>query len=268
MLDYKNANLPLWNEITPVHARSPMYDLAGFKAGKSSLHPIEIEEMGNVAGKSLLHLQCHFGMDTLSWARLGASATGVDFSDQAIALAQSLSQELGVDTRFICSNIYDLPENLSGQFDIIYTGGGAINWLPDIARWGQIIGHFLKPGGTFYIREGHPFLLIFENDKNTTTYRVGYRYFQGPEPLKFEPDGDYADPTFIANHPSYEWIHSLSSIINALIQAGLRLEFLHEFDTCGWQFFPFMQQGADGLWRLPEGYIPLPMTFSLKARKE
>ena len=267
MQDYKNANLPLWNEITPVHARSAMYDLEGFKAGKSSLHPVEVEEMGDVAGKTLLHLQCHFGMDTLSWARLGARVTGVDFSDQAIALARSLSQELGIDARFVCSNIYDLPEYLSGQFDIIYTGGGAINWLQDLARWGEIIAHYLKPGGTFSIREGHPFMQTFANALDVNTYRVAYRYFQGPEPLRFEPDGDYADPTYIGTHPSYEWIHSLSSIINALTNAGLRVEFLHEFDTCGWQMIPAMQQGADGLWRLPEGYIPLPITFSLKATK-
>jgi SAM-dependent methyltransferase len=267
MQDYKNANLALWNEVTPVHARSAFYDLEGFKRGKSSLRPLEIEELGDVAGKSLLHLQCHFGMDTLSWARLGASVTGVDFSDVAIGLAQSLSQELGLDARFVCCNIYDLPEHLAGQFDIVYTGIGAICWLPDLPRWAEIIAQYLKPGGTFYIYDGHPFTAMFENERHTTTYRVAYPYFQGPEPLRFEPDGDYADPSFVGTHTSYEWIHSLSTIINSLTRAGLRIEFLNEFAHCDWQFFPFMQQGPDGLWRVPEGYVPLPMMFSLKATK-
>ncbi|HEU5370711.1 MAG TPA: class I SAM-dependent methyltransferase [Ktedonobacterales bacterium] len=267
MQDYKNANLALWNEITPVHARSAFYDLDGFKRGKSTLRPFEIEELGVVAGKSLLHLQCHFGMDTLSWARLGASVTGVDFSDVAIALAQSLAEELGLDARFVCSNVYDLSENLSGQFDIVYTGIGAICWLQDLTRWAEIIAQCLKPGGTFYIYEGHPFTAMFENEQGTTTYRVAYPYFQGPEPLRFEPTGDYAEPGFVGTHTSYEWIHSISTIINALLRAGLRIEFLNEFAHCDWQFFPFMRQGADGLWRLPEGYIQLPMMFSLKATK-
>ncbi len=267
MQNYKNANLALWNEITPVHARSAFYDLDGFKRGKSTLRQLEIDELGEVAGKSLLHLQCHFGMDTMSWARLGASVTGVDFSDVAIDLAQSLAEELGLDARFVCSNVYDLPENLSGQFDIVYTGIGAICWLQDLTRWAEIIALFLKPGGTFYIYDGHPFTAMFENERDTTGYRVAYPYFQGPEPLRFEPDGDYAEPGFVGTHTSYEWIHSMSTIINALIRAGLRIEFLNEFAHCDWQFFPFMQQGADGLWRLPENYIQLPMMFSLKATR-
>lgn len=267
MQDYKNANRDLWNEITPVHARSAFYDLEGFKRGRSSLRQLEIEELGDVAGKSLLHLQCHFGMDTLSWARLGASVTGIDFSDVAIHLAESLAQELRLDARFVCSNVYDLPENLSGQFDIVYTGIGAICWLPDLQRWAEIIAQFLKPGGTFYLYEGHPVTAMFENERGTTTYHVAYPYFQGKEPQRFEPEGDYAEPGFIGSYTSYEWIHSLSTIINALTRVGLRIEFLNEFAHCDWPFFSFMQQGEDGLWRLPEGYIQLPMMFSLKATK-
>src|SRR5579859_1194418 len=194
MQDYMNANRALWDELTPIHARSAFYDVEGFKRGRISLMNIEREEVGDVAGKSLLHLQCHFGMDTLSWARLGASVTGVDFSEKAIALARSLSQELDIPARFLQANIYDLPEMLSEQFDLVYTSYGVLGWLPDIQGWGQVVAHFLKPGATFYIVEGHPFLMIFDDASGVTSYRMGLPYFQGPEPPLFEGNGDYGDP--------------------------------------------------------------------------
>ena len=268
MQDYMNGNRALWNEMTPIHARSAFYDVEGFKRGRITLGNIEREEVGDVSGKSLLHLQCHFGMDTLSWARLGANVTGADFSDEAIALARSLSQELDISARFIQANIYDLPDILDEQFDIVFTSQGALPWLPDIERWGQIVARYLKPGGTFYIIEGHPFVLLFDDAPGITTYQIGYRYFQGPEPLKFEGGGsDYADQSARLTHPSYEWIHSLGSIVTALSSAGLHLEFLHEFPFCAWQALPFLEEGADGWWRAPEGMIPIPMTFSIKATK-
>lgn len=266
MQDYMKANRALWNEMTPIHARSAFYDVEGFKRGRITLLNIEREELGDVSGKSLLHLQCHFGMDTMSWARLGAAVTGVDFSDEAIALARSLSQELGIEARFIQSNIYDLPDVLDEQFDVVFTSYGAIGWLPDLERWGQLIARYLKPGGTFYIVEGHPFLMVFDNDENNA-YRVGFPYFQGTEPLRFEGDGDYADRSAKLTHPSYEWIHSLGKIINVLTSAGLRVEFLHEFPVCAWQALPFLAEGTDGWWRAPEEMISIPMTFSLKATK-
>ncbi len=269
MQDYMNANRALWNEMTPIHARSAFYDVEGFKLGKITLGNIEREEVGDVTGKSLLHLQCHFGLDTLSWARLGATVTGVDFSDEAIALARSLSQELGFDARFIQSNMYELPDTLDEQFDIIFTSQGVLSWLPDIECWGQLIARYLKPGGMFYIAEGHPFLMIFEgDDTGTTTYQVSYHYFQGPEPIRFEGGGsDYADHTAVLTHPSYIWFHSLGTIVTALANAGLHIEFLHEFPVCAWKALPFLEQGTDGWWRAPEGMIPIPMTFSLKATK-
>src|SRR5436853_4157193 len=146
---FRRANRDRWNELAPLHARSAFYDVAGFKAGKTSLRPLELAEVGDVAGKALLHLQCHFGMDTLSWARLGAQVTGIDFSDKAIAIAQNLSQELNLDTTFICTELYNLPDVLdaAGAFDIIYTSYGAVGWLPDLQPWGSIIAHYLKPGG-------------------------------------------------------------------------------------------------------------------------
>ena len=154
-----------------------MYDVESFKAGKLSLHPLELEEVGDVSGKSLLHLQCHFGKDTLSWARLGATVTGADFSDEAIGYARELSKEIGVPATFVLSDILDLPNALTGQFDIVFTSFGAIYWLPDIWKWGQVVGHFLKPGGTFYIAEMHPTAYIFENTKEDHELRVTYPLF-------------------------------------------------------------------------------------------
>ena len=177
MDNYMKNNRAHWNEITPIHAQSDFYDLEGFKKGRSSmLYPIEIDEMGDVGGKSLLHLQCHFGMDTLSWARLGAKVTGVDFSDKAIELACSLSKELNIEANFVLSNIYDLPENLKGEFDIVYTSGGVLCWLHNLKRWAEIIAHFLKPGGFFYILEGHPFSCVFDDSSDATELKVKYGF--------------------------------------------------------------------------------------------
>jgi len=276
MDEYLKQNKELWNEITPIHAQSDFYDVEGFKNGRSSmLYPIEIEEMGDVSGKSLLHLQCHFGMDTLSWVRLGAKVTGVDFSDKAIDLARSLSKELGIEADFILSNIYDLPENLNGTFDIVYTSGGVLCWLPDLKRWAEIISHFLKPGGFFYILEGHPFSCVFDDSPDGTELKVRYSYFHTPEPTKWEPQCDYTspvkgslkwindDPDAVVTHGSYEWQHTLGDIINSLINAGLRIEYLHEFPGCCFDWFPFLKLEADGMWHAEGDKIPL--TFSLKA---
>src|SRR6266699_7088150 len=192
MDDYTKANLEWWNEAATVHSQGEGYDLATFKAGKTKLHPLELAEVGDVAGKRLLHLQCHFGMDTLSWARLGAKVTGIDFSDKAIAIAQSLSQELNLDATFICTDIHNLPDVLhtSAEFGIVFTSYGAIGWLPDLQPWGRIIGHYLKPGGFFYIAEGHPFMWLL--DEKSTDLKLRYPYFS-KEPIKDEEQGTYAE---------------------------------------------------------------------------
>ena len=150
MDNYINYNQDLWNELTPIHERSKFYDLEGFRSGKQSLKSIELDELGDVSGKSLLHLQCHFGVDTLSWARKGGIVTGIDFSDASINLAQSLSRELGIKASFFRANIYDLPDILKAEFDIVYTSYGVLAWLPDLKRWAEIIVHYLKRGGFFY----------------------------------------------------------------------------------------------------------------------
>jgi len=265
MDEYLEKNKELWNELTSIHAGSEFYDLENFKRGKCSLNTIELEEMGDVSDKSLLHLQCHFGMDTLSWARLGAKVTGVDFSDKAIALARSLSEELGIKADFICCNIYDLPQNLDGQFDIVFTSYGVLCWLPDLERWAEVITVFLKPGGTFYIVNGHPFCLVFDDSAGTTELKASHTYFPNPEPVKFEKTGDYAVSSTLLDNPSYEWTHSLGEIITALATAGLRIEYLHEFPVCCYQALPFMERDEKEWWRLPGDKIPL--LFSIKATK-
>jgi len=263
---YLKKNLDHWNEVTPIHARSPFYDLAGFKSGKTALRPIELEELGDVKGKSLLHLQCHFGMDTLSWARLGAKVTGVDFSGEAIPLARSLASEMGIDAAFIQSDIYDLPRVLDSKFDIVFTSYGVLCWLPDLTRWGQIIAGYLKKGGVFYIVEGHPIMNMFETGTENVGMEMNYSYFPGNCPTEWAPGYDYAEWNTKIIHGTCEWTHSLSEIQNALIDTGLRIVFLHEFPVCCYRAHPSLKQDAQGWWRL-EG-DRLPMTFSIKAVKD
>ena len=265
MLDEQvRVNRANWNERTPVHAVSELYDVEGFKAGRMTLRDLERREVGVVSGKTLLHLQCHFGMDTMSWARLGAKATGVDLSDVAIDLARSLNSELDLGVRFICSNIYDLPEALDEQFDIVFTSIGVLCWLPDLDGWAKVVANHLKPGGVFYIIDGHPAMSVFEESEEGKL-QLTYPYFhteflwEGGEP-------SYAGSEIIES-PVYEWHHSLGEIVTALIGAGLRIEFLHEFAFSSYHAFPMMKKGSDGLWRFPENNDSIPQLFSIRATK-
>jgi SAM-dependent methyltransferase len=265
---FLKANRDRWNELTAIHAPSAFYDVTAFRAGRCTLRPIEVEELGDVAGKSLLHLQCHFGLDTLSWARRGAQVTGVDFSEEAIALARSLGRELDIPAEFVCSDVYDLPKALTGAFDVVFTSYGVLCWLPDLHRWAAVAAHFLKPGGVLHLAEIHPFAMVLDDRTSGPELRVAYSYFHRPEPLRYEAQGTYADRSArVAHTTSFEWIHSLGDVVGAVIGAGLRVEFLHEFPygICG--ILPCMNQGPDGWWRLPEGDGTVPLLFSLKATK-
>jgi SAM-dependent methyltransferase len=265
MEDYIKANQELWDELTSIHELAESYDIVGFKSGKTTLRPIELRELGEVRGKSILHLQCHFGMDTMSWARLGARTTGVDYSQEAIVLARKLSAELNIKTDFLCCDIYDLPDILKEEFDIVFTSYGVLTWLPDLSRWAQTIEHFLKPGGVFYIVEGHPLLHVFDNSNKATDYKVEYSYFRQVEPTKWEPEGDYADKDARVGHPSYEWTFTLGDVVNSLIDAGLVIKFLHEFPLAAYQWSPFTEKVSKGLWHVKGDKVP--MTFSLMAAK-
>lgn len=266
------ANRRNWNERTPVHAASAFYDVAGFKAGRITLNDIERREVGPVAGKTLLHLQCHFGLDTMSWARLGATATGVDFSDAAIALARKLNAELRLGARFIRANVYDLPNVLREQFDVVYTATGVLCWLPDLKAWAALAARCVKPGGFLYLMDGHPFFAAMNSvarggSGGVADLRVHYPYFPAPRGLRF-PGGEvsYAGDAAIASE-SYEWAHSVEEILGAIQATGLRLAFFHEFPVSCHQAFPGMVRGQDGWWRFPERNDSLPQTFSLLARK-
>lgn len=263
MREYVETNRSLWNRWTPIHEKSAFYDVAGFRAGASTLKPVEVEELGSVEGKSLLHLQCHFGLDTLSWARRGARVTGVDLSDTAIDLARTLAREEGVDARFLRSDLYSLPEVLEEEFDVVFTSYGVLPWLPELERWGKVVARHLKPGGTFYLVEFHPMAEAVDADGRT----LRYPYFHAPEPLEMEQHGSYADPSAELSHPAYFWCHTLGDVVCALTGAGLRIEFLHEFPYSVYDTFPFAEEREPGRWWPRESAGSLPLMFSVRATR-
>lgn len=265
---YRQANRNMWDEFAAINSKSTFYGVDEFKKGRSSLEPLILSEIGEVSGKTLLHLQCHFGLDTLSWARLGAQATGMDFSPEGIRIAQGLAEELSIPARFICCDLYDLPEHLDKKFDRVFTSYGVLCWLPDIPRWAQIVGHFLKPGGVFYIAEFHPFSNVFKNEGDETSLEVAYPYFTDT-PLEFPVDGSYADPDAKIVQPvEYEWSPQVGEIITGLIAAGLRIEFVREYPFTCYQHFNFLVEKEPGKWYLPPGMPSIPLTFTLRANKE
>jgi SAM-dependent methyltransferase len=266
------ANEELWNAWTAVHSAGDFYDLEGFKAGGVRIRPYEIELLGDVTGKSLLHLQCHFGIDTLSWARLGARVTGADLSPDAIELARMLADELGFpDARFVRSNLYDLPNALEGTFDVVYTSLGVLGWLPDIRAWARVVAHFLAPGGTFFITEAHPVMNAFENEGvEPGELRLTYPYWEHDNPLTFAVKGSYADPDAdVGDLTEHSWDHGMGEIVTALIDAGLRIDKLIEYPFLEWKV-DFLVEEAPGndRWVLPPGTLgELPLMFSLLASK-
>lgn len=268
------ANLRLWNAWTRVHEKSAFYDVEGFKAGATSLWPLELEELGPLVheGTTLLHLQCHFGLDTLSWARRGAVVTGVDFSGEGVGAARALADEVGLSARaaFVQSDVLALPDVLQGRFDVVFTSWGALIWLGDLERWAQVIAHFLKPGGTFYMAEFHPYAFLLADDATPESLRIGYPYFQYGRPQRFDEPGDYADPEAKTQHTvTFEWNHGFAEILDPLLRNGLRLESLHEFPhTIVGLPFPFLEVCEDGLQRVKGHHEDFPLSFSLKMTKE
>jgi SAM-dependent methyltransferase len=218
----------------------------------------------------LLHLQCHFGIDTLSWARLGARVTGADFSEAAVTLARSVATEIGIDdARFVRSDLYDLPDVLDGDFDVVYTSRGVLGWLPDIRRWAQVVAHFVRPGGRFYVTEIHPIAQALENEGvEPGEIVVRYPYWEHAAPLSFAVQGTYADrDAEVVGQTEHGWDHGLGEIVTALIEAGLRIESLREYPFVDWQL-DFLVEADDGTWKLPpdiEGELPL--FFSILATK-
>ncbi len=256
-----------WDESVALHVGSRGYDVPSFLRGRSTLRSIEIEEVGRVRNRSLLHLQCHFGLDTLSWARRGANATGVDFSPAAVAAARDLGRRAGIRARFVESNLYDLPRHLRGTFDVVYTAKGALCWLPDLARWGRIVARYLRPGGRFYLLEDHPFPDVFPNDDHTTALVPKIDYFR-ERAQRWEYGGTYAAPAARMRHRiSYDWVHPVSEVLGSLLDAGLALDFVHEFPYTFWRRFPFMRRRRDGWWCLPGRGSLLPLMWSVGAHR-
>jgi len=260
----RRGNRGFWDEVTPLHLKT--YNVDGFLKGEPWLPGQILREMGEVEGRSLLHLQCHFGLDTLAWASLGADVTGVDFSPQSIEAARSLAKRTNLEADFVCSDIYHLPQKLEKKFDIVFTSIGVLCWLNDLDRWAKIIAHFLKPGGFFYIMEGHPLLYTFDDDGKWTFI---LSYFHQEHPYFWGEDTtDYMDTSYHPESPTYEWQWSISDIINALLRAGLRLEFFNEFGAVDNPVYPGMVKREDGLYTFPNMPVELPILFSLKAVKD
>lgn len=264
---WADANRSYWDERAPIHSASEFYDLEGFVADPTDTHlrPFEIAEVGDVAGKTLVHPQCHFGLDTFSWARRGARVSGLDFSEPAVATARQVAKRLGVDADFVSGDVYDAVELLGGRnFDVVYTGFGAIGWLPDIGRWAQVMADLTTPGGLFYFAEFHPFHNIMGDDDLV----VENPYFH-TEPMRWGEAGTYAElgaPT--ESNVTYEWNHGLGEVVSAIIDAGLVVELLHEHEHILFPRWPFLiHDEAKREYRLPPDKPSIPLMYSIRARK-
>ena len=237
----------------------PDYNVKEFLEGRSTLKSIELTEVGDVHGKTLLHLMCQFGLDTLSWARRGAIVTGVDISDKSIERANQLKEKAGLPAEFVRSDVLDLAGKIDNKFDIVFQSYGTHCWISDIIQWAQVVAHYLKPGGIFYIIDGHPISVLFEFEEENLSY-----FNSTPE--RYSDERDYCDHSYIRKSEAVEWQHTLASIINALIKAGLTIELVNEFDK---GYYPVHEDWyeKDGYWYPPGGPPRYPLMFSIRARK-
>lgn len=282
--EWARLNRAHWDEKVPVHLASDFYDLAPLRAGEGRLYPIEEAELPAVApegweGLRVLHLQCHFGADTLVLAQRGAHVVGIDFSMPAVRAARQLAEELGLAerSRFIGADVYDARHRLPEPegFDVVYTTWGTIGWLPDIEEWARIIAWFLKPGGRLYFADGHPSAFVFDDAEGALTTPRGPfpaprdGYFDAA-PIEDDDDRDYADPAAsLANARTVEWMHPLGRTITALIYAGLEIDFVHEHDAVPWQIFDLAVPRGDGLWGWPDrAWLPLGVSIAATRRAD
>lgn len=267
---WRAANRANWNERVGVHMGPRGYDLTALRAGRGALDPIVEAALGAVAGRRLLHLQCHFGEDTLTLAQRGAEVTGIDFSSPAIDAARALTEELRLPARFVLSDVYEAPAALPepASFDLVFASWGTICWLPDLPRWAAVIAHFLRHGGVFAFAEGHPAALVFDDGVPGTDGRPGwFTPYLGRAPMVERDERDYADPEArLANATTWQWLHPLADVVSALLGAGLRLEALAEHDGVAWKMFNCLTRGEDGLWRWPDKPW-LPLSYSLRASR-
>jgi len=252
---YIQTNRDSWDRRTDEHVRSRFYDVEGFLAGACSLKEIELAELGDVRGKTLLHLQCHFGMDTLSLARRGARVTGLDFSPASIDYARSLARKVGVEARFVAADVYETAEHVDGAFDIVFTSYGALEWLPDLRAWARVVAAALEPGGVLHIVEFHPYAYA----------QQGEPYFHASEPNALN-ESSYTENSE-AVVPLYVWSHPIADVVNSLIAAGLELVHLNEFPFTPYDCFPGLVERAPGRYYRQDAKSDTPMLFSIKARK-
>jgi SAM-dependent methyltransferase len=256
------ANRALWNARVPHHLAARMYDLEGFLAGRNSLATIELDLLGDIQGKRILHLQCHFGQDTLSLARMGAEVTGLDISDVALDAARELTVRCGLKADWVLSNVVEHRPELDGRFDLVFTSFGTIGWLPDLKPWAANIKRYLKPGGRFVFVEFHPAVWMFDNDFT----HVQYAYFNR-DVIAEEEQGTYADREAPLSTTSYSWNHSLGEVLTALLDEGLTLERFVEHDGSPHDCFRNTVLGDDGLYRIKGLEGKLPMVYGLAMRK-
>ena len=261
--DYKEINKELWNSKTDVHINSKFYDNKTFIEGRNSLNSIELELLGNIEGKSVLHLQCHFGQDTISLTRLGATVTGIDLSDKAIERAREFATITNSDAKFICCDIYDLPKHLNEEFDIVFTSYGAIGWLPDLDKWAKIVSRFLKPNGKFVFAEFHPVVWMFDADFK----KIEYNYFKD-DPIVETEEGTYADLNAPIKNESVSWNHSISEVVNSLLQNGLEINSMQEFDYSPYNCFNETVEFEPQKYRIKHLGNKIPMIYSIVAKKK
>lgn len=261
--NYLEINRQSWNNKTDTHLKSEFYDLENFKKGKTSLNSIELGLLGDLSGKSILHLQCHFGQDTISLSRLGAGVVGVDLSDKAIESAIQLSKETSSNTRFICCDIYDLPRHVDQQFDIVFTSYGTIGWLPDLDKWSKIVSMFLKPEGQFVFIEFHPVVWMFDDKFE----KIGYRYFNSGAIIESE-SGTYADKNADITQEFVMWNHGLSEVLNNLIKNGLEIKALNEYDYSPYDCFNKTIEFEPKKYRIEHLADKIPMVYSIVAKKK
>jgi SAM-dependent methyltransferase len=260
--DYIEFNRALWNARTLAHVDSAFYDNAAFLAGKSSLKEIELALLGDLKGKRVLHLQCHFGQDSISMAKMGAQVVGVDLSDLAIDKARELAATLNADAQFVCCDLYDLPQHLDGQFDLVFSSYGTIGWLPDLDAWAKIVARYLKPGGKFVFVEFHPVLWMFDDDFQ----KIEYGYAKS-EAIVIENERSYTDLGEHLELPSVSWNHSLSSVIQNLLHQGLHLDHFEEFDFSPYACFAHSEEVGPSRFRIKHLGAKIPMVYALVMHK-
>lgn len=259
---YLNINKETWNQKTQVHIESDFYNNEAFLNGECTLKQIELDLLGNIEGKSILHLQCHFGQDSISLARRGAKVTAIDLSDVAIQRAQEFAEQLNVDVEFICSNIYDLPAILNKKFDIVFTSYGVISWLPDLDQWAEVISLYMKPKSRFIFVEFHPVVWMFDDNFE----KVGYSYFNTGEQVEtFE--GTYADRNAPLQDETVNWNHSIADSLNGLIKSGIIIKSFNEFDYSPYNVFAHTIEIEKDKYRIKHLEDKIPMVFAIEGVK-